>query len=96
MLVTTLPRERKQIVRALSILRVCDGVQLRPAPKGAELVVIAECDAECRPALERRLSEYGAPPNIGWAEFPGDGVTLNSLLARARAASRRPRLVPPR
>lgn len=95
-MITTLPARREAVAQALAVLRLCDGVQLRPRAGGCELMVMCECSASGRRALEQRLSERGVGAAIGWAEFPSDGVTLETLMAKAREGSRRPRLVRPR
>jgi hypothetical protein len=69
---------------ACSVLRVTDGVAIMPSLRGSGLCAVLEPDADARTAIEHRLRDVcGSEVGLGWASFPEDGVTLESLIAAA-------------
>jgi hypothetical protein len=69
---------------AAQVLRVTDGVAILPSLRGAGLCAVLEADPVARTAIEQRLRNvYGSDVRLGWASFPNDGVTLESLVAVA-------------
>jgi hypothetical protein len=80
-----LPGARRRSARAArSTLRVSDGAAIVSSPRGYRLCAVLEPDARARSAIEHRLrSVCGDEVRVGWASFPEDGVTLESLIAAA-------------
>ena len=77
----------------LGALRITDGVGVLQTGRALEICVVVSGDDAARPAIERRLSRLSATPSrMAWARFPSDGVTLESLIAFARARLTEPRL----
>jgi hypothetical protein len=75
-------RERAQLAR--SVLRVTDGPVVMSSAEGHGLCAVLEPDARARSAIEHRLrNACGSDVRTGWATFPEDGVTLESLIAAA-------------
>jgi hypothetical protein len=69
-------------------LRVTDSAQVSLDGSGVELCAIVDRERLDRDALERRLRELApGSPQIGWAQFPEDGLTLPALIGAARHAS---------
>ena len=69
---------------AASVLRVTDGVAVVPSLRGDEICAVVEADEQARTAIERRLrNTCGGDVRVGWASFPDDGVTLESLITAA-------------
>lgn len=85
-LVATLRGRR---IRGIDTLRVTDSAAMVRASGTWELQAVLHGDDLPRVIVEARLSEeYGADLlAIGWAVFPHDGLTLDSLLEAARIAS---------
>jgi hypothetical protein len=73
----------------LRCLRLTDSARLRRTAHGWELDALFDEDGFDRDALERRLRATlnGSEPQLGWARFPEDGVTLLALLETARGAA---------
>jgi hypothetical protein len=79
---------------ACAVLRVTDGVAVLPSFRGCRLCAVIEPDSRARRAIESRLrNACGEGVGLGWATFPKDGATLESLVAVA--AGRVPEPVPP-
>lgn len=80
---------RETAAAALDAFRVTDAVALLHEGEGHEEIVAMVDDASFeRGGLERRLRAHiGDAPGFGWANFPEDGVTLDSLFHQARAAA---------
>jgi hypothetical protein len=79
---------------ACAKLRVTDGVAVLPSVGGCRLCAVMEPDSRARRAIEARLrNACGEGVGLGWATFPEDGATLESLVAVA--AGRVPGRVPP-
>jgi hypothetical protein len=75
---------RRSARAACSVLRVTDGVAIMPSLRGYGLCAVLEPDAHARTAIEHRLRNVcGSEVRLGWASFPEDGVTLESLIAAA-------------
>jgi hypothetical protein len=68
----------------LGALRVTDSYEVAATERHWELRAILEGTDLERDAVERRLSAVVHGMRFGWAEFPGDGVTLEVLLEEAR------------
>jgi hypothetical protein len=69
---------------ARSALRVTDGAAVLSSGMGHGLCAVLEPDARARSAIEHRLRDVcGSDIRAGWATFPEDGVTLESLIAAA-------------
>jgi hypothetical protein len=70
--------------QARSVLRVTDGAAVMSPARGHGLCAVLESDARARIAIEHRLRNVcGSDIRAGWATFPEDGVTLESLIAAA-------------
>jgi hypothetical protein len=54
----------------------------------AELYALLDGHGFIREGLERRLAERFDHSGFGWARFPRDGVTLQTLIEHARATMR--------
>jgi hypothetical protein len=68
-------------------LRVTDGVSVSRRPRGWEICAVVPADDReaARGAVERRLVRIaGEAVAPGWASFPADGFTLDSLCEHAR------------
>lgn len=74
---------------ALDAFRVTDAVALLHEGDGQEEIVAMVDDVSFeREGLERRLrTQLGDEAGLGWASFPADGVTLDTLFHHARAAA---------
>ena len=67
-------------------LRATDGFDVVKGCDGIELRGVLEDQGLDRAAFEQRLlGLLGAQARIGWASFPADGVTLETLVDAARA-----------
>jgi hypothetical protein len=76
---------------ARSALRVTDGAAVMSSAEGPGLCAVLEPDARARSAIEHRLRNVcGSDVRTGWATFPEDGVTLESLIAAATDRVRDP------
>jgi hypothetical protein len=78
--------------RVLACFRMTDTVTVARTRDGWEVIGIFDDYDFDRDGFERRLRAalQGAGPTLGWARFPDDGLTLEHLLQRARAALRAP------
>jgi hypothetical protein len=75
---------RRSTSAALSVLRVTDGVATLRSLRGYGLCAVIEANPRARAAIENRLrNACGVEVGLGWASFPADGVTLESLIAAA-------------
>lgn len=74
---------------ALDAFRVTDAAALLHEGDGHEEIVAMVDDASFeREGLERRLrAQLGDGAGFGWASFPADGVTLDTLFQQARMAA---------
>jgi hypothetical protein len=79
------PGARRRRARAArSALRVTDGAAIMSSPRGPRVCAVLEPDARARRAIEHRLRAVcSTEVRAGWARFPEDGVTLESLIAAA-------------
>jgi hypothetical protein len=80
------PREarRGSADLARSVLRVTDGAAVMSSAEGRGICAVLEPDARARRAIEHRLRTVcGGDVRTGWATFPEDGVTLESLIDTA-------------
>jgi hypothetical protein len=88
-------RGRARLAR--SVLRVTDGAAVMSSARGHGLCAVLEPDARARSAIEHRLRNVcGSEVRAGWATFPEDGVTLESLIAAATDRIRIPDYEPAR
>src|SRR4051812_493195 len=78
--------ERAVAAAALEAFRVTDHVALLEDEDGyAEIVAMMDHASFERSGVERRLrAQLGDGPGLGWATFPGDGLTLEALFQHAR------------
>jgi hypothetical protein len=75
---------RRSASAASSVLRVTDGVSVVPSGPGSGICAVLEADARARTAIELRLrNACGSEVRLGWASYPNDGVTLESLISVA-------------
>lgn len=72
----------------LESFRITDSVTLGRGAKGSELYALLDAYSFDRQGLERRLAERLNGQSLGWASFPEDGVTLQTLIEHARAMRR--------
>jgi hypothetical protein len=75
----------------LESFRITDSVTLGRSTGGTELYALLDAHGFMREGLERRLAETFAGRNFGWATFPEDGVTLQTLIEHARGSMREAR-----
>jgi hypothetical protein len=69
--------------------RITDSVTLGKENGGVELYALLDDKDFVREGIERRLSELRAGrASFGWATFPQDGVTIQTLIEHARAQMR--------
>lgn len=74
-----------EAARMASTVRITDTVLSVSRPSGTELWCILDGPAVDRAAFERRLSDQDAAASFGWARFPDDGTSVETLVERARA-----------
>lgn len=81
--------DRETATAALDAFRVTDAAALLHEGDGREEIVAMVDDASFeRTGLERRLrAQLGEDAGFGWASFPDDGVTLDTLFQQARATA---------
>jgi hypothetical protein len=74
--------------KLLDCFRLTDSVSVARLPEGLEVAAVFDDDGLDRESVERRLRAVTAPveTRIAWRRFPDDGLTLQVLLDRARAA----------
>lgn len=72
----------------LESFRITDSVTLGRSTGGSELYALLDAHGFMREGLERRLAETFADRNFGWATFPEDGVTLQTLIEHSRGSMR--------
>jgi hypothetical protein len=70
----------------LESFRITDSVTLGRGAGGSELYGLLDAHGFMREGLERRLEERFEGRRFGWATFPEDGVTLQTLIEHARKA----------
>ncbi len=69
----------------LATLRTTDGVEVTSRGGRSELRAVLDARDLDRTAVERRIRDaVHADATVGWAAFPEDGVTLETLVAAAR------------
>jgi hypothetical protein len=79
-------RSRATRHRLACCYRLTDSVTLARVGRHYELIALFDDDGSDRTALERRMAAVaGVEPAVVWARFPDDGVTVEALLAAARA-----------
>jgi hypothetical protein len=76
----------------LESFRITDSVTLGRGANGSELYALLDAFSFDRQGLERRLAERLNGHSVGWASFPEDGVTLQTLIEHARAVRRSERI----
>jgi hypothetical protein len=78
--------DRRTAAAALDVFRVTDSVALiHEGDESDEIVAMLDDVNFERAGIERRLHAYlGERPGLGWANFPEDGVTIESLFTHAR------------
>jgi hypothetical protein len=81
--------DRDTATAALDAFRVTDNpALLHEGDEREEIVAMVDHASFERDGLERRLRAHvGEAAGFGWATFPEDGVTLEALFQRARAAA---------
>ena len=72
----------------LESFRITDSVTLGRSTGGSELYALLDAHGFMREGLEGRLAETFAGRNFGWATFPEDGVTLQTLIEHSRGSMR--------
>jgi hypothetical protein len=70
----------------LESFRITDSVTLGRGAGDSELYALLDAHGFMREGLERRLEERFEGRRFGWATFPEDGVTLQTLIEHARKA----------
>jgi hypothetical protein len=70
----------------LGTLRATDGFEVATHGPATEIRAVLDASGLDRDAVERRVRSVTADTGteFGWAQFPGDGVTLNVLIDHAR------------
>ena len=85
------PLDGIDVVAVRSLLesfRITDSVTIGGSAGGTELYALLDAHGFMREGLERRLAEAFAGRKFGWATFPEDGVTLQTLIEHARGSMR--------
>jgi hypothetical protein len=77
--------DEAEISGLLESFRITDSVTLGRGG-GSELYALLDAHGFIREGLERRLAERFEGRRFGWATFPEDGVTLQTLIEHARKA----------
>ena len=80
--------DEQELSSALESFRITDSVSLGRGGGGSELYALLDAHGFVREGLERRLAERLDGRRFGWATFPEDGVTLQTLVDHARDAMR--------
>jgi hypothetical protein len=86
LLVVRLPRmSSRNAAKVAGALRLTDGVSVERGAGSVRIVAVLDGEDIPRDVVEQRLEELagGAPPVFGWASFPEDGITLESLVEHA-------------
>jgi hypothetical protein len=78
--------DEQEMSRLLESFRITDSVTLGRGAGGSELYALLDAHGFVREGLERRLEERFEGGRFGWASFPEDGVTLQTLIEHARTA----------
>jgi hypothetical protein len=68
----------------LESFRITDSVTLGRGAGGSELYALLDAHGLVRQGLERRLAGRLGDHELGWATFPDDGITLQTLIEHAR------------
>jgi hypothetical protein len=78
--------ERRVAAEALDVFRVTDSVALiHDGDESDEIVAMVDHTNFERAGIERRLRAFiGDGAGLGWADYPEDGVTIETLFTRAR------------
>jgi hypothetical protein len=76
------------LAHLLESFRITDSVTLGRGADGSELYALLDAFSFDRQGLERRLAERLNGQSLGWASFPEDGVTLQTLIEHARTMRR--------
>jgi hypothetical protein len=72
--------------RVLHSFRTTDSISLHYGHGICELRAVLDDWGFSRAGVERRISDYAdASFRFGWAQFPENGVTLDTLMETARA-----------
>jgi hypothetical protein len=75
-----------EVSSLLESFRITDSVTLGRGAGGSELYALLDAHGFVREGLERRLAERFEDRRFGWATFPQNGVTLQTLIEHARIA----------
>lgn len=79
-------REVPRPARLLDSFRTTDSISLHYAHGTGELRAVLDDAGFSRGGVERRINDYAqANFRFGWAQFPDNGVTLDTLMETARA-----------
>jgi hypothetical protein len=79
-------REVPRPARLLESFRTTDSIALHYSHGTCELQAVLDDTGFSREGVERRVADYaGASLRCGWAQFPDNGVTLDTLIDTARA-----------
>ena len=80
-------RDVPKPVRLLDSFRTTDSIALHYSHGTCELQAVLDDAGFSREGVERRVAHSAADGafRFGWAQFPDDGVTLNTLIETARA-----------
>jgi len=73
-----------ELAYLLESFRITDSVTLGRGANGSELYALLDAFGFERQGLERRLAGRLDGRSFGWASFPEDGVTLQTLVEHAR------------
>ncbi len=77
--------DEQEVRNLIESFRITDSVTLGRNAGGSELFAFLDAHGFVREGLEARLAERFSGRSFGWATFPKDGVTLQTLLDHARA-----------
>jgi hypothetical protein len=78
-------REVPRPARLLDSFRTTDSIALHYSHGTCELQAVLDDTGFSREGVQRRVCDSGSGTfRFGWAEFPADGVTLDSLIQTAR------------
>jgi hypothetical protein len=86
LLVVRVPRMKaRDAAKLAGALRLTDGVSLERGAGGARIIAVLDGEDVPRGVVQQRLEELAgdATPVFGWASFPEDGITLESLVEHA-------------
>jgi hypothetical protein len=83
--------QEKELRSLLESFRITDSVTLGRNEGDTELYALLDGHGFVQEGLERRLAERSNGSRLGWASFPNDGVTLQTLIDHARTEMREAR-----